>query len=741
MIRLIVCALVVSLCAAAPELLSQTPPGGRVAPYEHIAHGDVRLTFQRDAAAGFLRIRRLQERGGELGFDFVSRPLWRLELLDFFTGETQAVTPEEVSGPVELLSRPDGKDLLLEARWPTCVVEDDVFAVTVQARLRGEGLQTEWRVAVESPDAIRYSVQSAELRLALAAPEGESLFAIVPYRGSLEIRDPQTTLQFNGAAPNIGQKLNAQLFPVYTSGGTGLYLAAHDPEWHYKRLRTSGDGEAYLLGLQAYAEDQVTPGKSFVQPYPWVVGLYEGDWYDAGQIYREFAKEQAWLRHGPLHQRSDVPTWWKELDLLELHTFEESDSVAHTLDGYRSVRDFYGIPEGGLAVAHWAWFDTFGSYESLPKFQQTIDGLKAAGVRSLPYLWSYAYDSGHPSYGSQGVHSWTKKSYFGNALFDPFAPWRVVVLDPSVPAWQSRVGTVLDRLATDGFYLDNPFEIHPDFDAYRDRRGYERDIIWGFHSLMSSVRSHQRSTNPDFVTTYESMFEGFIDVADMIAPENPYEYNPVSKDGSARYVPLYDTVYHDYTVTLLANSKMDFFRARHFVDLDDAVYTLAHGFSLGKMLSSVESLFEVGGVPNHLVYLSPVQRYVGALKRYIQARRRYRDFLVYGQLLRPLDTSATPVTKTLIEPRSKDEYRVDVPSELSSVWRSPDGRVGILLVNYRKTDTHLTYRFDFEAYGLTTGASHRLLDGRTGWPIRTVSDDFEETVSLPALEYRFFILE
>ena len=46
---------------------AQTRTGGRAVPFEHIAHGDVRLSFQRDAAAGQLRLRRLEQRGGDLG--------------------------------------------------------------------------------------------------------------------------------------------------------------------------------------------------------------------------------------------------------------------------------------------------------------------------------------------------------------------------------------------------------------------------------------------------------------------------------------------------------------------------------------------------------------------------------------------------------------------------------------------------------------------------------------------------
>lgn len=63
-------------------------------------------------------------------------------------------------------------------------------------------------------------------------------------------------------------------------------------------------------------------------PYPVVLTTFNGNWWDASQIYRKWALPNAnWAQAGKLRDRPDVPNWlldltiwvnshWQELDIL-----------------------------------------------------------------------------------------------------------------------------------------------------------------------------------------------------------------------------------------------------------------------------------------------------------------------------------------------------------------------------------------------------------------------------------------
>ena len=94
----------------------------------------------------------------------------------------------------------------------------------------------------------------------------------------------------------------------------GLYLATHDPAGYLQLMLRHGrypnatdPGQPLAIRwLHLNADLSASAASaSFVLPYPVIIQAFVGDWWDASQIYREFAlTEASWTRAGSLAMRA-----------------------------------------------------------------------------------------------------------------------------------------------------------------------------------------------------------------------------------------------------------------------------------------------------------------------------------------------------------------------------------------------------------------------------------------------------
>ena len=100
---------------------------------------------------------------------------------------------------------------------------------------------------------------------------------------------------------------------------TSLYLAAHDPTGRLKMLVStaalaSSTNKGALLRVIHVPDSLLDSDPSnFTVPYPTVFAVTEGDWWDAAQIYRDWALAHAhWTSSGPLQaqvKNGMLPQW------------------------------------------------------------------------------------------------------------------------------------------------------------------------------------------------------------------------------------------------------------------------------------------------------------------------------------------------------------------------------------------------------------------------------------------------
>jgi hypothetical protein len=94
-------------------------------------------------------------------------------------------------------------------------------------------------------------------------------------------------------------------FMAYYNDRAGLYLACEDTEGNVKRFRAVHREPGMRIGV-AHIGDWPAQGERILE-YDTVLGTFNGDWYTAAGMYRDWSLKQKWAT--PLHRRTDVPAW------------------------------------------------------------------------------------------------------------------------------------------------------------------------------------------------------------------------------------------------------------------------------------------------------------------------------------------------------------------------------------------------------------------------------------------------
>jgi hypothetical protein len=188
--------------------------------------------------------------------------------------------------------------------------------VTTTVRTSGADPFSRWRVAVRNGAGlevvdVQYPFLVAPWPQAGAADGGAIL--LPQYMGALHHNPSPANLpadepevwQFSKTYPSTGHypgSVFAQ-FLAYLRGGRGLYLACQDTEGGVKLIKPVARPEGLRLGV-AHVGDWPAEGERELE-YDVVVRSFEGDWYDAADIYRAWSLGQKWA--APLYRRDDVP--------------------------------------------------------------------------------------------------------------------------------------------------------------------------------------------------------------------------------------------------------------------------------------------------------------------------------------------------------------------------------------------------------------------------------------------------
>ncbi|MDO5554919.1 MAG: DUF6259 domain-containing protein [Planctomycetia bacterium] len=134
--------------------------------------------------------------------------------------------------------------------------------------------------------------------------------------------------------------------------GVGLYTAACDPNGDVKILNASTRNDAVDLAFD-YPVPNLTQGGNGFHPTGHVHWqAFQGDWYDAALIYRDWVRREAtWYPELGPNGREDSPLWLRRLSLWSL----VSGDIPNMPQRLKNFQEAFGV----ATAAHWySWHDS-----------------------------------------------------------------------------------------------------------------------------------------------------------------------------------------------------------------------------------------------------------------------------------------------------------------------------------------------------------------------------------------------
>lgn len=487
-------------------------------------------------------------------------------------------------------------------------------------------------------------------------------------------------------------------FDAYYNSGNGLYLGCFDGNQFAKRYQIESDsGKGISWSLVNVPNNMRKVPQNWEVPYPAVVRCFSGDWYDACQIYREWALKQSWSSEGPLITRKSIPQWFKEID--EWLSIGVPPLFASLVEFNKMTQDF-GKYKLGVMCYNWGkghYFDemTPDRFPLDEKDSRYLKLMSQNNIAVMGYIQCTGWSDKTESFIKEdGVRN-TVKTYSGQSL-----KWATDVKGNEIiaypgNAWTKVLGDTVEEMAKSGFaaaYLDSGnhggtyLNFNPNCSS---DSGGGNGYIKGNQQLIQTIKQRARKINPDFCFTAESFWEGNIAVLDGILVCNTT--NIYLEGSRVTAIPMAQTVYHDYCL------MYSVWPSRWDVERDSARgYIAKHGLAfIWGVKPGWNILSLLYKYQNHEIALS------SSLKRY-EAYSKSKKFLVYGKMLRaPEVISSNELLPVKWHISYSDKYyNVNMPSVLSTAWRSPDGKLGIVLYNISDKTQKISLKLDCKNYSI-----------------------------------------
>ncbi len=304
-------------------------------------------------------------------------------------------------------------------------------------------------------------------------------------------------------------------------------------------------------------------------------------------------------------------------------------------------------------------------------------------VLQMPYINGRLWDTDTENFKQVGIHYCTKNAR-GKPYIEVYGSGqKLAPMCPFTPTWQHKLQSIVWRLiddyGVDGVYMDQIGAAGPRFcmdPTHGHPLGGGDWWVAGYWKLLSQLRTRLKAAHPGAFLTTESNAEPYIRYFDAYLMCNS------TRDHLA---PLFAAVYHDYILT--------FGRYVFPSDLEQP------GTYYGKLAQLFAFGAQLGWISTGI--LAPRRR-EGAvyLRRLGRVRERALPYLALGEMLRPPKLpEAIPVFESPWR-----VFRTVRPVRLRavqvSVWRAPDGSVGIALANARNQRYQFTLPLNAAEYDL-----------------------------------------
>lgn len=493
-------------------------------------------------------------------------------------------------------------------------------------------------------------------------------------------------------------------FDAWYHNGEGLFLGCQDGMENVKRYWIAADmNRGVSWSLVHVPNNMKKVPQEWSVPYDTVIRCFDGDWYDACQIYRSWAVKQPNTSEGPILTRKSIPEWFKNIDEWILWGSQHKNQ--EQIFNEKTSTLFKGL-NVGLLIDGWGQGSGSGAgVINGPDVFPTIEAdhyvFKKAGENGYPlcgYIQGISWETNSESFIKYNGIDNTVRNFYDQRVATTWGHkgGRMFGIGYPGDAWIQALGDNVVRMAK-----ETPFAV-----AYLDSgshggtylnfnplcstdSGGGTGYIHGQYRLVRETRARARKYNSNFCFTAESFWEGSIAVLDgQMSCNTTYQF---LKEGSVTAIPLAHTVYHDYNI---------FYSA--WVNKTDLVQENAQGYVAKFAQIFVWGVKPAWNIPNlFLVYDNHEIAYESSRKRY-DAYAASKKYLLYGKMLREPEMVSDPAPVKFKWGISwgTSVYDISMPSVISSVWKAADGSLGLVLYNISPSERRAEILLDDPEYGI-----------------------------------------
>ena len=531
------------------------------------------------------------------------------------------------------------------------------FKVVQNISITGGRIETDLKVDCTGNTAILKKI--AFPRWCLPKMPGRDK-AVLPIFSGIESPNPTAGLLQSAVWPNGHSSM--QMAALYNDAGNGIYLAFEDPTGTIKEQRFIGAGGIFDA---QWIMDAAQGKKSIAVPGKGVLELYKGDWYEAGQLYKKFARTAPWwIEEIP---RRDTPEWFRK-NPLWIQGVVMRD---HTAETFRYLQEYFEVPTAFVAGL---LENTNGRWRFGPNFQirdlvkNSLKDVRASGVRVGPYFNArlcYAGDEAD----KENNFSKVFKNY---AVLDENGQLRTgnygatglhAVMCPACPQWQEHLYNNIAKIAAGGvdYIYHDQLPCSTPFSCWNNKHGHALNdpsswLAGGHWQTYAKVKGELSKRYPDLAHTGEDASDAFLKCIDGFM---------VWRFGRSGHVPLFQSVYAP------------------------RIQFVGRGCDGHNIAGSYESFFpkyaeqlifgeQIGWMTIDTIrYPSPRRAY---LKKLALLRYAIADFMNSAEMQKPLRFNGK--NETMKTMWGVDDINMNTTDKiLHSVWKHTDGRELIMFIN------------------------------------------------------------
>jgi len=384
-------------------------------------------------------------------------PLFTIKLRNATSGEEKTLSADTGWQHIAVEQAADQSGLTLTWRDP---VDEALAGLTVCVRTALDATQAacRWDLRVENANTV-WALWTVRFPQVTIPEPTEDAWVVYPKAsGVAEQGVWQRNFRFSGRYPSGWTVMPlVAVYPGNQQGG--LYLAIHDPWGSTKEIDLASRPNEKLLvfSVEHPVPDMGQPGKGFTLEGQAVWQIFDGDWFDAACIYRDWVRKEAkWYPSLGHDGREDTVRWMRELPLWALG----GGAPAECVDRVKAFAAFFEVPVG----FHWYNWHQIPFDNDYPHYFPFKDGfpegvkdLQEHNVFVMPYINGRLWDTRDKGLEDFQFSAVAKAGVSKNERGEPYmetynskesdnSPVRLGVMCPATELWQNKVHEIVTRL-------------------------------------------------------------------------------------------------------------------------------------------------------------------------------------------------------------------------------------------------------------------------------------------------------